>query len=169
MCLFVYGRLYMMRDAKQKIIDKAQQNGAQITPLREQVLDIILPLSGVIKAYQVLAQMQGQSQAAVAPPTAYRALDFWAEQGVLHKIPAVNGYVLCSHVQHECNTHCHAHEAAHQSSFILVCTECGTVDEQSLTPQWQALREALGGAGFQLNEEHVVLAGVCAQCQRGVG
>ena len=56
--------------------------------LREQVLDIVLRQEGVIKTYTVLAQMQQQSNGMVAPPTAYRALDFWAEHGVLHKVAA---------------------------------------------------------------------------------
>ena len=76
-------------DTKQKILDQCRKSGLQITPLREQVLDIVLELDGVIKAYTVLAQMQRSSASVVAPPTAYRALDFWAEHGVLHKIPAV--------------------------------------------------------------------------------
>ena len=109
--------------------------------------------------------MQRESQNVLAPPTAYRALDFWAEQGVLHKIPAVNGYILCSHVQHECNSHCHSDAHSHNSSFILVCTQCGTVDEQSLNREWQALHQAVEQTGFALNEEHVVLTGVCGKCR----
>ncbi|XXQ68628.1 Fur family transcriptional regulator [Neisseriaceae bacterium B1] len=153
-----------MATIKEKIMQQMQQQGAQITPLREQVLDIVLQGDGVIKAYNVLAQMQLQSKTAVAPPTAYRALDFWAEQGVLHKIAAVNGYILCSHVQHECGGHCHDEAAHHSSSFILVCTECGTVDEQSLSQEWTALRAAVNQTGFQLKEEHIVLTGVCVNC-----
>ena len=127
-------------ETKQKILDQCRKSGLQITPLREQVLDIVLELDGVIKAYTVLAQMQRSSASVVAPPTAYRALDFWAEHGVLHKIPAVNGYVLCTHARHDCDSHCHAGAHEHNSSFILVCTECGAVDEQSLTAEWAALR-----------------------------
>ena len=126
-------------DAKQNILEQARLAGAQVTALREQVLDIVLRQHGVIKAYAVLAQMQQESAAPVAPPTAYRALDFWAEQGVLHKVAAVNGYVLCSHAQHDCGAHCHE-SAPHHSAFILVCSECGAVDEQTLSREWQALR-----------------------------
>lgn len=154
-----------MSAVKEQILAQCRQAGAQVTPLREQVLDMILQLDGVIKAYTVLAQMQRESDSVVAPPTAYRALDFWAEQGVLHKIPAVNGYVLCSHARHECSGHCHTEHAHHQSSFILVCTECGTVDEQSLNQEWLALREAAQQTGFALNEEHVVLTGICQKCR----
>lgn len=158
----------IMTSFKQKILQQAQQNGAQVTALREQVLDIVLQQHGVIKAYNVLSQMQQQSEGVVAPPTAYRALDFWAEQGVLHKVAAVNGYVLCSHARHECSDHCHGHEEteAHHSAFILVCTECGTVDEQTLSQEWLALRAGVAASGFALKEEHVVLTGVCKQCRK---
>ena len=151
---------------KQKILEQARSEGVQVTALREQVLDIVLQQQGVIKAYTVLAQMQQSSDGVVAPPTAYRALDFWAERGVLHKVAAVNGYVLCSHARHECDNHCHGSATeAHHSAFILVCTECGTVDEQTLGQEWNALREAVAETGFMLKEEHVVLTGVCKQCQ----
>ena len=99
------------------------------------------------------------------PIPANGSLRRWAEQGVLHKIPAVNGYILCSHVQHECNSHCHSDAHSHNSSFILVCTQCGTVDEQSLNREWQALHQAVEQTGFALNEEHVVLTGVCGKCR----
>lgn len=149
-------------DLKQTIIERCRQKGGQITRLREQVLDIVLQQEGVIKAYTVLARMQRESSSVVAPPTAYRALDFWAEHGVLHKVPAVNGYVVCSHTHHECTSHCDSH---HASSFILVCTQCGAVDEQSLSKEWSALRNGVQKTGFSLKEEHVVLTGLCAKCR----
>lgn len=153
---------------KQTILERCRENGAQITALREQVLDLVLQQSGVIKAYTVLSLMQQQSDSPVAPPTAYRALDFWVEQGILHKVAAVNGYVLCSHAQHECNSHCHEEEsnAHHHSAFILVCTECGTVDEQTLSKEWAALQQGVAASGFLLKEEHLVLTGICKQCQK---
>ena len=154
-----------MQTIKQQILSQARQNGAQVTALREQVLDIALARpGGVIKAYNVLSQMQQQSEGPVAPPTAYRALDFWAEQGVLHKVAAVNGYVLCSHAQHDCGAHCHE-SAPHHSAFILVCSECGAVDEQTLSREWQALRAGVAAGGFSLQDEHVVLTGICSKCQ----
>ena len=154
-----------MQTIKQKILSQARSNGAQVTALREQVLDIVLGQpGGVIKAYNVLSQMQQQSEGVVAPPTAYRALDFWAEQGVLHKVAAINGYVLCNHAQHDCGAHCHD-GAPHHSAFILVCSECGAVDEQTLSREWQALRAGVAAGGFSLQDEHVVLTGICSKCQ----
>ncbi|MDF7676254.1 Fur family transcriptional regulator [Neisseriaceae bacterium ESL0693] len=150
---------------KSRILKQCRQNNVTVTALRIQVLDIVLRMTGVIKAYQVLSQMQQDNNNTVAPPTAYRTLDFWAEHGVLHKIPAVNGYILCRHVQHECNSHCH-NTGAHHSAFILVCTGCGRVDEQSMSQEWVALRQRLADSGFSLNEEHIVLTGLCRHCQQ---
>ncbi|OAM26398.1 MULTISPECIES: Fur family transcriptional regulator [Eikenella] len=153
---------------KESIIERARAQGLQITALREQVLDIVLQQDGVIKAYTVLAQMQQRSKGVVAPPTAYRALDFWAEHGVLHKVAAVNGYVLCSHARHDCDEHCHSpdEQSRHHSAFILVCTECGATDEQTLSREWRALRAGVAARGFKLKEEHVVLTGICKECQK---
>ncbi|MCZ2034052.1 transcriptional repressor, partial [Enterococcus faecium] len=63
----------MKTNFKQKIIEQARREDLQVTALREQVLDIVLQQSGVIKAYNVLSQMQQQSEGVLAPPTAYRA------------------------------------------------------------------------------------------------
>ena len=155
-----------MSEIKQSIIRQARATGGQVTALREKVLDIVLGEQQVIKAYHVLARLQEGSDSPLAPPTAYRALDFWVEQGVLHKVAAVNGYVVCSHARHECGHHCEGQAAGGHSAFILVCTECGVVDEQSLSKQWGALRHAVADSGFALTEEHVVLTGICAKCQQ---
>ena len=147
---------------KNLILQRCTRHQVQVTPLRETVLDMVLSHSGVIKAYQILAQLQALSEQAVAPPTAYRALDFWVEQGVLHKVAAVNGYVLCRHSCADCGQPGHSHRHA----FILVCTHCGQVNEQTLSQEWAALQASLQRSGFGLDNEHVVLTGVCAQCQQ---
>ena len=47
---------------KQNILAQCRAQNVQVTPLREHVLDIVLQLDGVIKAYTVLAQMQRKRQ-----------------------------------------------------------------------------------------------------------
>lgn len=150
---------------KSRILAQCRQENITVTALRVHVLDIVLRMTGVIKAYQVLAQMQQDNNNTVAPPTAYRTLDFWAERGVLHKIPAINGYILCRHVQHECTSHC-PNNGVHHNAFVLVCTSCGRVDEQSMSSEWSRLQQRLADSGFSLNEEHIVLTGLCRYCQQ---
>ena len=79
---------------KQQILSNCKHHKVQVTAQREQVLDLILAEHGVIKAYDVLSKLQAASSTAVAPPTAYRALDFWVEQGVLPTVAAVNGCLV---------------------------------------------------------------------------
>lgn len=151
---------------KQQILANCRHHRAQVTVLREQVLDLILAQHGVIKAYDILAQLQVTATSVVAPPTAYRALDFWVEQGVLHKVAAVNGYIVCRHSgehEHHASGNC-THEP-HEQAIILVCTQCHSVDEQR-THEWQQLQQGLQRTGFQLDDEHVVLTGICQQCQQ---
>ena len=54
--------------------------GARLTELRQQVLGLVLARGGVVKAYQVLTDLQA-ARGPAAPPTVYRALDFLVEQG----------------------------------------------------------------------------------------
>lgn len=140
---------------KDAVLRRCIQNGVVLTPLREEVLDLILSYDGIVKAYSVLNEMQ-KVRGQVAPPTVYRALDFWVEQGVLHKIAAVNGYLLC---QHEYDVQ--PHEA-----MILLCTLCGTVKECRSMQELEQLKAALVQQGFMFTAEHLVLTGVCQVCQK---
>lgn len=152
---------------KNSILATCKEKGASVTALREQVLEIVLTKLSVIKAYDVLADMQQNSKTPLAPPTAYRALDFWADQGVLHKIAAANGYILCRRVLHDCaeSSMCKI-ESNHQRSVVLVCATCGRVDEQDMADDWDHIVTDLADHGFYLNTGHVVLTGTCQQCHQ---
>ena len=135
----------------------------QVTALREQVLDIVLKQSGVIKAYNVLSQMQQQSEGVVAPPTAYRALDFGRNRVFCTKWRQSTAIFCAATRSTSATTIATTTEEteAHHSAFILVCTECGTADEQTLSQEWAALRAGVAETGSSLKEEHVVLTGIC--------
>ena len=138
---------------KEQALAMCQQNGAQLTPLRERVLDLLLQYKGVVKAYQILSDMKvGREN--VAPPTVYRALDFWVEQGVLHKAEALNGYVLCQHLaQHQC------------SGVILHCEHCQQIFEQCHTETLEMFKAELANKGFKVQMQQIVLKGICHTCQ----
>ncbi|KMN38197.1 MULTISPECIES: transcriptional repressor [Chromobacterium] len=128
-----------------------EQRGSKLTALRRQVLELVLRYRGVVKAYQILADLQ-QERGAAAPPTVYRALDFLVEHGLLHKVDALNGFIVCNHF--ECQ-----HEG-----LILVCGECGQVQEIDATPALSALRQAAQAVAFSLCPQNLVLAGRCQAC-----
>ncbi|MGR2661536.1 MULTISPECIES: Fur family transcriptional regulator [Chromobacterium] len=128
-----------------------ERRGSKLTALRRQVLELVLRYSGVVKAYQVLADLQ-QERGAAAPPTVYRALDFLVEHGLLHKVDALNGFIVCDHF--ECQ-----HEG-----LILVCGDCGQVQEIDAAPALSALRLAAQAAAFSLCPQNLVLTGRCQSC-----
>ncbi len=140
---------------KTAILATCKERGIQVTTLRETVLDLVLDSQGIIKAYSILAKLQELNDSTVAPPTAYRALDFWAEQGVLHKIPAINGYIVCEHA---------ACDHEHQTSLILVCSECDEVEELTASQEWLGLLLGLQKNGFEVDDDYVVLTGKCKKC-----
>lgn len=129
-----------------------QQQGVKLTALRRQVLELVLAYQGVVKAYQVLADLQ-RMRGIAAPPTVYRALDFLVAAGLLHKVDALNGYIVCHHVG--CN-----HEG-----LILVCADCGKVEELDATPMLDVLRQQAGQAGFAIGAQNLMLTGRCQECQ----
>ena len=132
-----------------------EKNGAKLTDLRRQVLDLVLQHEGVVKAYQILSDLQ-QTRGTAAPPTVYRALDFLVEQGILHRVDALNGYVVCQHLQDE-----HHHT---QPNVIVTCRDCGRVDEMVALDELQALRESCLLRGFELDNQQLLLNGRCTLC-----
>ena len=127
------------------------KNGAKLTELRRQVLELVLTHDGVVKAYQILNDLQ-QARGSAAPPTVYRALDFLVEQGLLHRVDALNGYVVCRQL-----------ECAHPS-VIMTCRDCGKVDEMAADEGFAALHRACAEHGFEIEQQQLLLSGRCAQC-----
>ena len=131
------------------------KNGANLTELRRQVLELVLRHDGVVKAYQILNDLQ-QARGSAAPPTVYRALEFLVEQGILHRVEALNGYVVCRHL-----------DCAHPS-VILTCRDCGKVDEMAADEGFMTLRQLCAGHGFEMDEQQLLLNGRCVQCSEQI-
>ncbi|MCL6263141.1 transcriptional repressor [Craterilacuibacter sp. RT1T] len=126
-------------------------NGGKLTELRRQVLELVLGYPGVVKAYQVLADLQ-RDRGAAAPPTVYRALDYLAQYGMLHRVDALNGYIVCHHF-----------ECSHQA-LILACEQCGGVEELDADATFQSLSQTTARAGFVPRAQSLVLTGSCKHC-----
>ena len=127
--------------------------GSQLTPVRTEVLSLLIRRGGAAKAYDLLTDMQAR-QPGVAPMTVYRALDFLVEQGLAHKVAANSTFVLC---QHE------GPHAPHARIVMLVCAQCGSTTECSDPRVAQALDEALHDTGFAA--QSVEVKGLCAACR----
>ena len=88
-----------------------QKRGVQLTPLRRDVLRLVLEAEAPIGAYALLDQLKG-SRAKAAPPTVYRALDFLLEQGLIHRLERLNAFMGCAEAL-EGHAHDHDHDHAH--------------------------------------------------------
>lgn len=133
------------------------RRGAKLTPLRRQVLELILEAEAPIGAYALLDRLKAGRPGA-APPTVYRALDFLLEQGLVHKVERLNAFIGCAEAGHG-----HAHDHGHPHQF-LICRRCGTTVEIADDAVAHAIAAAAARAGFAAAEATVEIEGTCARC-----
>src|SRR5690606_26104114 len=72
-------------------IRHCEQRGTRLTPIRQHVLTLLLEAGRSLKAYELLEAMK-QLYPQAKPPTVYRALDFLVEEGLIHRLDAVNAW-----------------------------------------------------------------------------
>ncbi|MDG6095620.1 transcriptional repressor [Acetobacter sp. AN02] len=141
--------------------DLCRRNGTKLTPLRRQVLGILLEAGKPAGAYDILTHLQA-CHAGAAPPTVYRALDFLLEQGLIHKIERLSSFVPCTHIldHHGCD---HEGEGMHATQF-LICRTCGGVTELEDSGIIAATVQATRSIGFRVQHSTVEIEGLCASC-----
>lgn len=142
-----------VREALSAAAAICEERGARLTPVRRRVLELVWSSHQAVKAYDLMAQMQGEMAQAAKPPTVYRALDFLMEHGLVHRVDSLNAYVGCP-----------TPRRAHREQ-LLICTECGAVGEMEDPAVANALGEAASRAGFSVQRQTVELQGLCGACQ----
>lgn len=123
-----------------------EEKGRRYTPLREHVFSLIVGNGGPIKAYDLLSKLR-PDLGSPKPPTVYRALDFLAELGLIHKIEVLNAYVACDH------TH-----DGHSAEFFI-CQKCESFQERHANDHIGCVPD-----GFQISRSVIEHYGICAQC-----
>ncbi|AOA57095.1 transcriptional repressor [Acinetobacter larvae] len=126
--------------------------GTRLTPLRKEVLELILNANAPIGAYDLLAKLKSASERPAAPPTVYRTLDFLLEQGLIHRLTSINAYIPC----------CHPREG-HQAAF-LICTQCRTVKEASAQALIEEINQIASAGQFNAQHSIIEISGTCQQC-----
>lgn len=128
------------------------RRGVRLTSLRRRILQQILKTEGVIKAYDLIHDLSSHDHR-VKPPTVYRGLAFLLEQGFIHRIESLNGFVACNHPGE-------AHE-----TLLMICDRCGHIDEMHPEQISEALQEAADRQGFAIETKVVELHGSCRACR----
>jgi len=129
------------------------QRGKRLTPIRRKVLELLLRHGRSLKAYELLDEMRAVHPGA-APPTVYRALDFLMEEGLIHRLDAVNAWAACLDAQ----------GAPHD--ILVVCTCCGAVAEVSDPAMSRQLAERVAQTGFVPTSHETEIRALCPVCQR---
>ncbi|SNB55241.1 Fur family transcriptional regulator, zinc uptake regulator [Arboricoccus pini] len=126
--------------------------GARLTALRRRVLELVWSSHAPIGAYQIMEMMRGE-RSRVAPPTVYRALDFLADNGLIHRLDTLNAFIGCSR------------PGVGHKAYFLICRHCGNAVEFADTALDAAIADASHRAGFAIEVETVELRGLCAACR----
>lgn len=126
--------------------------GVRLTSLRRRILEQVLNTDGVIKAYDLIHELSSADRS-IKPPTVYRSLAFLLEQGFIHRIESLNGFVACNHPGE-------AHE-----TLLMICDTCGHIHEMHPENISAALDQAAGREGFAISTKVVELHGLCRGCQ----
>ena len=139
------------RWAKQ-VEDACGSKGLQLTPLRRRVLSILSESREPLGAYAIIAKLSKLEGKQIAPPTVYRTLEFFQENGFLHKIESRNVFAPCEHPGH-----------AH-AGVLLLCDKCGRSQELQDAGLVEVLTKTAAKAEFNLAHQMLELHGHCRSC-----
>jgi Fur family transcriptional regulator, zinc uptake regulator len=131
------------------------QHGQRLTPIRRQVLAALLGSHKPLGAYDIIDKMAGKDakRTRLAPITAYRALEFLRENGLVHRIASRNAFIACVHNHGE-----------GELVVFLICEGCGMVGEASSTEVTATLTSAAHRAGFMPKSPVIEIGGLCGNC-----
>jgi Fur family zinc uptake transcriptional regulator len=135
-----------------RVEETCLRNGAQLTPLRRRVLDIFSGSAAPLGAYTILEELSRREGKQVAPPTVYRALEFFLEHGFVHKIESLNAYAPCEHLGH-----------AHHG-MLVICESCGRSEEIEDDRVMRAIAHAASASGFRPKHVMIEAKGLCRRC-----
>jgi Fur family transcriptional regulator, zinc uptake regulator len=125
-----------------------------LTPLRKEVLTVILNIKGFFKAYDIIAELS-KIRGETKPITIYRVLNFLVEMKVLHKIASINAFILCS------DSLSHNHK---DNNIFLICKKCNNIHEVFDDEFFNDLRKFYTRYHFIFNKNDIELNGYCKEC-----
>jgi len=129
------------------------ERGQRLTAIRRKVLDELLGSHKPLGAYEIIDRLARRGTRP-APITAYRALEFLRENGLVHRIESRNAFIACVH-----------NHPAGELVVFLICEHCGAVGEASSAELAASLTAAAGAAGFMPKSPVIEITGVCSHCR----
>jgi len=131
---------------------RCAERGQRLTPIRRKVLAALLASHKPLGAYEIIERLAPKGPR-LAPITAYRALEFLRENGLVHRIESRNAFIACVH-----------NHPAGALVVFLICERCGAVGEASSAEVTSTLTTAARAAGFVPKSPVIEISGVCGHC-----
>jgi Fur family ferric uptake transcriptional regulator len=144
----------LVTDIDDIALHRLRKDGQRFTTGRQLILRTLQEVGGPITIPGIL-----RLQPSLAQSSVYRNLAVLEHAGLVSKISMGDDHAHYELGEEITNNH-HHH---------LVCTECGTVSDVTLSPSAErsldkALNEAAAGATFELHQHRLDLLGRCANC-----
>jgi Fur family zinc uptake transcriptional regulator len=136
-----------------RLAGRCSAKGAQLTELRRLVMGSLLTAGKPVKAYD-LVEETGRAGRRLTPSTIYRVLDFLQENGLVHKVNALNAYVACTD---------HGGHSEHRP-LLLVCRDCQSTTEINDPDLGGAFFNRLASLGFKTAGGSIEVRGQCPAC-----
>ena len=127
-----------------------QAQGIRLTEIREQVLNILIASEIACGAYDILEALK-EKRANAEPMTVYRALEFLCQHHLVHKIDALNKYVLCCH-------------PSAKNCLLLICKKCGEKQEFHDDKLYERLAFVSKKSCFSMESTSLDVYGLCQNC-----
>jgi len=128
------------------------EHGRRLTPIRRQVLSVLLTSHQPLGAYDIMERLAPRGPRP-APITVYRALEFLRANGLIHRIESRNAFIACVH-----------NHASAEPVVFLICERCGIVGEAASAEVANTLRSAARAAGFTPKAPVIEINGICSHC-----
>jgi Fur family zinc uptake transcriptional regulator len=131
------------------------ERGQRLTPMRRQVLEVLVTSHKPLGAYDIMDRLAGTGPRP-APITVYRALDFLMENGLVHRLASRNAFLACIH----------NHDSGALVAF-LICERCGAVGEAPASAVGDSIAAAAKSAAFVPQRSVIEITGICSHCRSG--
>lgn len=128
-----------------------RSRGLRFTALRRHALELVWRSHKPVGAYDVMDGLRRLGHRP-APPTAYRALEFLHQAGLIHRIESLNAFVGCADP-----------ESSHAGQFFICdrCQRVAEVEDAGLNRQISRHADELG---FTTHDQTIEIHGRCADC-----
>jgi len=137
-----------------KINQLLEKKGIMPTPLRQDILSLLIESHTPLGAYDLLNKLKKKRPNA-EPPTVYRVLDFFIEKKIIHRIDTHNTYVCCAHLDDLHTSH---------QTILLVCNRCSKSFEYKDQLIFNSLSSFAKKNKLCLDDDLIKLNGFCSRC-----